>query len=68
LSANGADFFVSGFAGRDREVRELARVGFALGVGPAPRREKPTKHKTLSLLPASTLEEALRLLGLNGKA
>ncbi len=63
-----------GLAGEIRSVGQLQkrfheaqRLGFKHCIYGAPRREKPTKHQTLSLLPASTLEEALRLLGLNGK-
>jgi len=60
-----------GLAGETRSVGQLGkrlnearRLGFQACVYGAPQKEKPRKEKGLSLYPASTLEEALRLLGL----
>lgn len=60
-----------GLAGEIRSVgqtgkrfHEIRRLGFTACVYGAPAREKPRKDEGLSLYPASTLEEALRLLGL----
>jgi predicted ATP-dependent serine protease len=48
----------------EKRLNEARRLGFQACVYGAPRKEKPRKEKGLSLYPASTLEEALRLLGL----
>ncbi|HUT22986.1 MAG TPA: DNA repair protein RadA [Sumerlaeia bacterium] len=62
-----------GLAGETRSVGQLQkrfnearRLGFDLCVYGAPPDEKPRKDGNLSLYPASTVEEALRLLGLHG--
>jgi DNA repair protein RadA/Sms len=51
-----------------KRLNESRRLGFEICVYGAPRREKPRVENGLRLCPASTVEEALRLLGLAGKA
>ncbi|MBN1868395.1 DNA repair protein RadA [Candidatus Sumerlaeota bacterium] len=60
-----------GLAGEIRSVGQFAkrlaearRLGFDSCIYGAPRREKPRREDGISLHPASTLDEALRLLGL----
>ncbi len=48
----------------EKRLNEARRLGFNYCVYGAPHREKPRKQKGLSLPPASSLEEALQLLGL----
>lgn len=52
----------------DKRINEASRLGFDLCVYGAPPKEKPRKKGGLALYPSSTLEEALKLLGLHGNA
>lgn len=63
-----------GLAGEARSVGQLQkrlnesrRLGFTTCVYGAPRKEKPRNEDGLTLHPASTVDEALKLLGLHGK-
>lgn len=51
----------------EKRLNEARRLGFKLCVYGAPHREKPRRDNGLALHPASTLEEALHMLGLTSK-